>query len=174
MIPLSVSSGGQLIAALRDRYSKWSGLRASARLTVPPELSWWHHQEFGTAPYPIDPITGEALAFPQGGQTVIREHVDHPGLKPKRMVTQVLPDIENKTSENVNRALAEGGIDDPEMVRAAVIQSVRDAKELIVQSIAQNLPGTRPANPDYPKQGGKLEGRTAAEVFEAEAVVVEE
>lgn len=181
-IPLKLRSNGGLIKQLQERRAKWVSSSIAVRLTVPPELFWWYLQEFGTAsagdkggvPYSIDPVDSELLAYPgPDGKTVFAHHVNHPGIKPRRMVTKVLPQIREAIARRATEALKDGATQDPAVMLQAMLAAVGDAKELIVESIAQNLPGTRPVNTQFPKQGGKLGGRTAASVFEENATVVD-
>lgn len=45
----------------------------------------YHHE--GTRPHPIDPVRGRYLVFKVGGVTIFASHVDHPGTRPNRYLT---------------------------------------------------------------------------------------
>jgi hypothetical protein len=193
MIPIESKVKGLFLDKLNERLKKWQTAKgAAARVRVPNELSWWYWNEFGTATrfkapsgaelshasikpvagsrtgaYDIDPVDAEALRFPQGGEIQHRDHVEHPGIRPSRSVTQALPQIERALVQRVQSALKRGAVDNPELLDSAILSATQEAKLLITQSMAENLPGTRELEPEH----GRLGGRTAAEVFDQQATV---
>jgi hypothetical protein len=156
--------------------------RVAARIEAPPELRWWYWTEFGTAAvgdkdrasgnyYEIDPVDAEVLRFPYGGEMVLRDHVDHPGIRPHRSITKALPQIREVTQSRIHQALQAGAADAPKKLQEAVFDALNapgGAKDLIVQSMAVNIPGHREVEPER----GRLGGASAAEAFEAMAKVV--
>lgn len=173
MFKLNVT--GDFATKMAARIEAWrgQGKKIAAGIHAPDELSWWAFQEYGTAsrgeaggvPYTIDPVNAEALAFPgPNGTTIVRKQVIHPGIPPRHSVGKVIPDIEEASAEKIAAALNGGALDDPTLLVAAVTDAVTDAKAKIVESMAQNIPGTR--------VDGKLLGRTASSVFDELAEVV--
>lgn len=155
------------------------GARISGRITVPPELSWWYYQEFGTATlselhpskrwYRIDPVNAKVLSWPDpnepGGRT-FREFTFHPGVRPRAIVRQVLSQIRNGAAQDLEASMLSGGFR-PEIVKQRLLdKTMVEALKAIVRSMAVELPGTRP-------DGGKLEGQSAADVFESGAQIVD-
>lgn len=175
MFKLSVT--GDFNQKMQERVAKWQAVSGQivAKIVVPDDLKFWYFQEFGTASrgdaggaaYSIDPIHANSLAFPgPGGEKVFAKHVNHPGIPARHSVGKAMPQIEEDTAASITKALQSGAADDPSLLKVAVEQSTQNAKELIVQSMEQNIPGTR--------ADGKLLGRSAASVFDAEAQVVVE
>src|SRR5438445_444717 len=79
-----------------------------ARIRVPSDLRWWYWQEFGIPhSYPIRPINAKMLVFPDSrtGGTVVTPYVNHPGLKPRRMVSKVLEPIGQMAARNFVTAM---------------------------------------------------------------------
>jgi hypothetical protein len=185
MLPLTTRVSGQFSKAMQGRIQRLEGVTISARIEVPDTLVWWYWQEFGTASsgdagrasghsYEIVPKQAKLLVYPYNGQKVISLRVEaHPGIKPRRSVTKALPEIREATQANVRKALVAGGADHPELIRQAILESAQEAKRLIVESIAQNIPGTRDGDSEEHISPGKLGGRTAASVFDEEAQVVD-
>lgn len=171
---LKASSNGafaQRLASLRER---WAGPVISASVRIPKDMAKWiMAHELGSPSYHIDP-TGELLVFPSssGGKT-FSKGVEHPGIRPLRMIATVFPEITAVAAAVLTQALNAGGMDDPTLIQAAMTQAATEAKALISESIANNLPGTREADPNFPNQGGKLQGQTASSVFDAQATIVE-
>lgn len=178
----SVKSNGKFIERIQSRINKWSGLKLAACLKVSEDLKWWYWNEYGTAtysekaptgPYSIDPKNTDLLIFPDShtGEAVYTEHVTHPGIKPSRSVTKVWDEIVNQANQKLSEAFEQGALDNPQILKQAILDAVALGKELIVQSMAVNLPGYRDENP--PISAGRLGGLTASQVFEAEARVVD-
>src|SRR6478752_1499987 len=128
----NVKTNGAFGAHLQRRIEAWHGRKIGARIRVPPELSWWYWQEFGTATrgdqpqasghtYPIYPVNAKMLSWPgASGQRVFSHGVPaHPGIPPRRSVTKVLDDIRQETQEGVRAALREGGADHPDLIHSA-------------------------------------------------------
>jgi hypothetical protein len=171
---------GRFTEHLDRRIAAYKGAVAAARIEAPPELKFWYWTEFGTATrgeaghssgfsYDIDPVDAEALRFPLGGEMVMFDHVDHPGIRPHRSIRKVLPEIHQVVQERVRQALRAGGTDNPQKLREAMVDATTAAKALIVDSMAVNVPGRRELEPER----GRLGGLSAAEVFEAKATVVD-
>jgi hypothetical protein len=149
-----------------------------ARIIVPPELRWWYFHEYGTAlrgetpyasghTYEIHPIRADWLQWPDENepdgfrrQFVVKAH---PGVRATHMIRSVLDDIAQLARTDLMSAMLSGGFR-ADVVRGRLLeQTMHDAKNIIVASIAQHLHGTRP--------DGKLEGRYAHEVFEQKAEI---
>jgi hypothetical protein len=164
-VKFNTKLSGDFAKRLTDRQAKYSGRTASAVLRVPEALHWWYWQEFGTPPYPIDPVNAKALAFPgQDGNTVFRSHVDFPGLRPRRAVTSVLPEVEAAAGASLRAAFEAGAADDPAILQQAIVAATEQAKVIIVASIADKMPNTR--------ADGRLQGSTASDVFSQQSEVV--
>lgn len=180
-IPLTSKVQGRFLQAMQERSTKWANARIAVRIEVPEELEFWYWDEYGTASkgdvdhgasghsYTIVPVTAKGLVFPQGGQMTFHSSVEHPGVKPSRSVTKVMPDIRDKAVALIHQAFIDGAADDPEKLHAAVLQAVAAAKDLIVHSMAQNIPGVRAIEPS----AGKLGGERAADAFDREAQIVD-
>jgi len=155
------------------------GPRISGRITVPPDLSWWYYHEFGTATlselhpskrwYRIDPVNAKMLSWPDpnepGGRT-FRPFTFHPGVRPRAIVRQVLGEIRQGAARDFESSMLAGGFN-PEIVRQRLIdKTLVEALKAIVRSMAAELPGTR-------ADGGKLEGQSAADVFQNGAQIVD-
>lgn len=167
-----LSVTGDLRSKLEERISKWRGQVASATVHVPDDLKWWVYQEYGTATYiggssySIDPVNADALSFPgPNGEKIFAKHVNHPGIPPRHPVQKAMPAITRTCQEHVSQAFREGAADDPALLQTAVSLAVLQAKEEIVTSLAENIPGTR--------IDGKLLGQSASSVFDEQATVVE-
>jgi hypothetical protein len=177
MIPLTTSVNGNFLSKMQERLAKWSGTkRLAARIEVPPELKWWYYHEIGTAPHKIPKggaQPGVILVFPSGGELQVRDEVNHPGVKPRHMVRNTEPLVQDELKKRVHEALGNGAADNPEVLRDVVLEATQKAKELIVESIAINLPGDPTRAAQFPQSPGKLGGRTAAEVFDEQATVRE-
>ena len=136
----------------------------SGLLHVPPELAWWYWQEFGTAgPYDIDPVNAKVLSWPTPEGRAIAHHVKHPGIKPRRFVTDSLPEIRQKMAQDF---MAVFTTFNPELYKQALLTStLPEAKKIIVSAIEDRLPGTR--------IDGKLAGDTAANTFDSAATITD-
>jgi hypothetical protein len=177
VIPLTTTVHGDFLAKMQERMAKWSGTkRIAARIEVPYELRWWYFHEYGTAPHRI-PVggaqSGVILVFPYGGVLQVRDEVNHPGVRARHMVGTVEPLIQDQLKAKVHALLTEYGANDPEKLREVVLESAEEAKKLIVESIAQNLPGDPGRAAQFPESPGKLGGQSAASVFEEQATVRE-
>lgn len=178
---LDVKFSGNFLRKINERIEKWKGDKEiAARITADPEAEWWYYQEFGTAsqgekggaPYKITPSEADALAF-QGDQgLVITGSVTHPGVKPTRMVRKVIPDIQDEVKQAVRQALREGGSSDPVHLHQAVLEATHEAKAKIVDSVGKSLK-TSEVNSEFPRQSGKLGGRSPEEVFDQHTHVVD-
>ncbi len=182
MAMLKAKVQGLFTKKLNARIEAWNGApKSGAQLYAPDELSWWYFQEYGTAnkgvhggaTYPIEPVDAKELVFPgPGGAGVTRtHHVDHPGIPPRKAITQVLPQIQDNIKKLIRQSLADGGVDQPGLIKDAVLQAAEDAKALIVESIAEHIPGTRSGTEDIP--AGRLHGSTAASVFADLSTIVD-
>jgi hypothetical protein len=171
---------GKFAERLERRIAANRGARAAARIETPPELAWWYWTEFGTATrgepgrasghyYEIDPVNAEALRFPWNGEMVMRDHVDHPGIRPHRSIRSILPEIREAIRRFVEEGLRSGAADNPKVMQQEILDAVYNAKALIVESMAVNLPGQRDVEPN----SGRLGGASAAQVFKDKATVVD-
>lgn len=166
------SISGDFVSKIAARRDAWRARKIGALIYAPDALKWWIYQEYGTATrgqfggprYPIDPVNAKVLAFPNGqGGTTLTPHVDHPGIPPRHSVEKALPQIEEFVMAALEQALNEGAADDPIALQEAVIKAVTEAKQLIVRSMSENIPGTR--------DDGRLQGQSAAGAFESESEV---
>jgi len=170
----TVKARGDFQRQLEARISKWASVKGiAARIHAPEALNFWLWQEKGVPGHTIVPVDAKVLVFPGEGGTEMRDSVDWPGIRPHHTVANSLEEIRDNASQLLQQALSEGGADDPATVQAAVLEAVHDAKAIIVGAMTGDLPGTRPDNAQFPKQSGKLHGRTAASVFDELAEVVE-
>ena len=167
-IPLTVKVSGNFLSRLQQRIAAFSAAKVSATLVAPPELQWWAWNEYGTAAHTISAINAPELRFPYEGVIAHALSVQNPGIiKPGRSVTKALPAIREQAIEKVREAFSAGGADDPSILHEAIVNAVEAAKTLIVESMAENIPGRRALEPEQ----GRLGGQTAAEVFQAETTV---
>jgi hypothetical protein len=178
---------GDFLNQLKARAAKLKSMptKVSARVVVPPELSWWYYQEFGKpVGWDIPKVAGTAntktgaVAFPTAGGQVIADQVHHPGLRARHIVGNVDRQIREEFQEAVAKFIGSGGMQDPEGLRLVVLNATARAKELITQSMADQLPGEPPrppvSDPAYADtQSGKLRGAKAADVYRALAKVIE-
>lgn len=168
-------SSTRFLAALDQRIANVRSRTASARITVPEELIWWYFQEFGTASratmgtsnpdgYEIVPIHGDFLKFPgKDGETVYSKAVHHPGVYPRAFIRRILDDIVNAAMKDVGQALLANGYSFDAVAQALIDYSLPRAKEMIVQSMAEELTGTRHYH----------SGRSASEMFAEGAQIVD-
>lgn len=167
---------------LRKRQASFRGARIAARIQVPSDLSFWYFLEFGTASrqdsaapirgpgtsYPIYPVDANALSWPgPDGERIVRDKVlAHPGIRPHPFVRQTLPDIRSFAKADLIAALMGAGGFRTANVKAQLLgNTMHRIVEMLSASLASAAPGTR--------EDGKLDGNTAAEVFEEEAEVVD-
>jgi hypothetical protein len=175
-LPLFKFTGARFADEIRRRREAITGRTLSARIRVPEELIWWYWQEFGTAtratdsertaPYPIpgEDSTSKGVAFEgRDGGLVIRHRVWHPGVYPRAFVRMVIDEIVAGAWQDIADDLVHGRL--AEAHEALLSKSLTRAKELIVESMAQQLTGTRP--------DGKLGGASASEVFNTQAEIVD-
>lgn len=166
-------TGGGFVEELRRRRNKVAAApNAGIVIWAPDSLRWWVFQEFGTAThiggekYPIVPVNADQLSWSepnaQGGRRYAKS-VMHPGVPPTGMVRRVLGEIETYAAAAVTNTLFASDYDMAKVQQALIDEIGPAIKKTIVESIAQQLPGTRP--------DGRLEGATAAEVFDAETEI---
>jgi hypothetical protein len=192
----SVKSDGLFLKLLERRKAVWSGEgNFSYRLRVPPTLSWWYYQEFGTATkfqqpptsvggfkvaklsgnksggnkYKIEAVNAKLLRFPYDGRMIYKLRVMHPGVEPARFVASSLTEIDAEVRRQVRNAFEYGAIDNPKILKGYVESAVVKAKDLIATNMSRTLNGTR----EVEAEGGKLGGRDAASVFDDQAEIVE-
>lgn len=89
--------------------------------------------------------------------------VSHPGIAPLAFVRKTLFAIAERFKANVKQGVENTGVS-ISTLEPVVVQSMEQAKQLIVESLAEEAPNTRP--------DGRLKGRTAAEVFNSSAHIV--
>jgi hypothetical protein len=157
----------RFLKELQARADSFAGRSVSAVLTVPPELKWWIWLEYGTAPHPIDPHDPpEALRwYGAGGHPVIRDHVDHPGIRPRAFVRKALPTISSVAMSQIYQRLAEDGFRYT-AVRVALRGAAQDAKAIITQSLAQETKTTPRTDSD-----ARLPGRLASQEFSSKSTI---
>lgn len=160
-------TGGGFKAELQRRRERLSTAGpVGVLLWAPDSVRWWYFQEFGTAGgYSIDPVNAKLLRWPepsaQGGWRTAT-HVTHPGVPATKFVSRVLADIEAMAGTSIMNALL-GSDYDMAAVQAALLDEIGpEAKRLIVESMAEQLPQKRAAD-----TGGKLDGESPADVFDA-------
>lgn len=169
---------GDFLRQIKDRAAKWKSIpdKVAARIVVPPELSWWYVHEVGVPHgYPIPAHAASKIAYPSSGGQVMADSVNHPGLKARHIVGSVLPDIQQIDRQSLRAFLAAGGVDKPEGLYPAIFAATEEARLKILKSIEVNLPSPPRPIPDQrfaDTQSGKLHGKTAAEVYDALAKVI--
>lgn len=167
---------GDFLERIRLRSEKFASIQhIAATIVVPDDMIWWYYNEYGTATkslvnpgiaYDIVPVNANSLAFPGAdGGTVFAHAVLHPGIKPSKMVEMVREEIRVYVAKAVKEYFTEFDFD-PTLVKESLLSTIMPrVKEFITQSFAQQLTGVR--------VDGKLGGRSAAEVFDQEATVVD-
>lgn len=180
MFSLEASTRGNVIDKLRARAAAWSGAKVSRKIVVPPELSWWYWQEYGTAtrrvpnpgpPFDIKPVDKKVLAFPSDGGFVFKSSVDdHPGINPQYIVRDSLEEIKKKASSELREVVGKGGLDTPTVVGEALERALEFGIEKIAERMDERIPGSRPPEGEW--GGGRLKGDTASAVFRQGARVV--
>lgn len=165
-IPVKLT-GTRFLKELQARSDSFSGRSISGVLVVPPELKWWVWLEYGTAAHPIDPgHPPEALRwFDAAGGAVIRDHVNHPGIRPRAFVRKAMPTITSVMKAAVYASMLQNGFRYT-AVRTAVRSSMEDAKAVIVQSLAQETKTTARTDKD-----ARLPGRLAAQEFASKSTI---
>lgn len=162
-------TGGGFKEELQRRRNKMTGQRAGVLLWAADSVRWWYFQEHGTAGgYTISPVNAKLLRWPepsaQGGWRTATS-VTHPGVPATKFVSMVLADIEKMAGQAVMNALMASDYD-MAAVQDAMMEVGKEAKKLIVESLAQQLPQKRAAG-----TGGKLDGESPADVFDANTEV---
>lgn len=172
---LKVSFEGAFEKAIQKRINAWTKADAiGSKLTVPPEHGWWYWQEFGTAgqgnkggasyqipgpdhpePFKILVIDGEFRRGP----------VRHFGIRARRPIRDIMPQLVQMAKKSLRASFAEGSLDRPAVMKRSIRNILKETKKEIVKSFAERVPGSRAINPEFPKQSGKLLGKTAAQVL---------
>lgn len=161
------------VMELENRFSSMSGANIGACLKVPPEHAWWYYQENGTAPgYAIFPTAKKALAWtnPDGSHRVLAYVPEHPGVKAKHFVLDAIPDIQLEVIKQIGNLVLD--FDAGQMQTVLVTEIMPVCKEIIIENVRTQLPGSREAGPGKGESAGKLGGSTAAEVLDA-AITIE-
>lgn len=108
----------------------------------------------------------EALEHNEAGEALADQILHHPGVPATGFIRTQLFAIRERFSALVKQSVEQSGIA-VSSFKAALLPSATIAKTLIVESLSQAAPGTRP--------DGKLLGRTAADVFdEATTIRIDE
>lgn len=171
---------GAFLELLKQRRQQFASIKMAAQITVTPELAWWYWQEFGTAirgdagrasGRTYDNPTGPTgFAFPDaiipnapGGYRVGEQLLNQPGIYGKHFVEQSIPSIMKFAGRNLMEAGHESGYNPVVMRTDLLTNTMPTAINIIANTIAGALPGTR--------TDGKLHGDSAAGVFEREAKV---
>lgn|SRR5574343_85538 len=164
------------LKSIKDNITTRYNEEFSYVITVPDDLAWWYYQEYGTGTrgeqgrasgllYDIQPKTGMFLKIPNGtGGFVFTPIVkDHPGIPARYSITKILPELKKYTLEKLKHYRF---LHRPSELDGIIKDIAEKAKELITNSFEENLPGSR--------EDGKLEGKTAAQVFTERATVVKQ
>lgn len=162
----------QIKETLQSRYKE----EVSYIITVPDDLNWWYFQEYGTgtrgesgkasgSSYDIVPTSGMYLKIPNalGGYVFVPIVKDHPGINARYSVTKILPELQKYSDSKLREYSI---LRNPSELETIIKDIADKAKELIIKSFEENLPGSR--------EDGKLEGKTAAQVFSERATVKKE
>ncbi len=168
------------LTKMQERSNEWKSKPAlNYSIVIPPELKWVIYQEYGIDhSYEISGPNG--IAFTGDHGVIIRpsithpeNYVIHPGLEPTHTIGTVNESImDGLIQAAIREAFAESDFD-PVAVNAYMVKYMEVIKQEIKEQMATDLPGTRPPDPSFPNQSGKLRGRTAAEVFDEYAQVIE-
>lgn len=164
---------GDFSNAIKERVSQWETQSPfSFTIVVPDGMEWWAYQEFGVShSYTITGTNG--VAFQGTAGLTILPFVTHPGLEPTHTVGTVASSLENgDLKTEIVFAFSEGQFI-PNDVKQQLLQYMEKIKQAIVEQMADDLPGTRPSNAEFPLQSGKLHGQTASEVFADNATIEE-
>jgi hypothetical protein len=164
---------GRFTKAIKARREKW-GQPIGTILRVGPPAYFWAVHEYGAPPHRIPASKATLIAFEGDTGLVQLPYVDHPGNKKLMLVESVEEEIRDYAKAKVHQAIIEGALDNPERIKASLLESTENAKTLIVQSIAEKMPlRERPlGDPQYAAtQSGKLHGQAAADVFRDNATV---
>jgi hypothetical protein len=163
------------LQAMRERLH--GANRLAFRIVVPPEMAWWYWQEFGTAlyaeretsnptGYTIKPKAGVALKFFDRGSGEFRfaNEVFVYGIPAKHIVEESIPEIHIVVKHDAIQAFKQSGYNPHEMRDILLNNMMPKIKEIIKLAYEVKLSNT-------PRPGGRLEGTTAADEFEAKAVI---
>jgi hypothetical protein len=174
-LKLSVQPGG-----FRDRLKQLnrtlSGSIDSWRVTVPDDLKWWYWLEFGTAgrqdadapiksahsgSYEIKPTDGHK-ALRIGNRFAFK--VEHPGIRPRLIYRGIRRELfEFIGTVNLAHALITGQTEDGLTLNEAMHEVMLYAVHAMGAQLDAAAPGTR--------EGGRLGGRSAGDVFREEAQI---
>lgn len=181
MLNLTFDSNGPFTKTLDKRIKAWEKRSVAFSIHTPPEIAWWYYNEFGTATQatgparktgryiirPRDPIGW--LIFPWNGEMVKFRRVLHPGTKASHFTLLAQKAYRKVIRDAYKKAVEGGGLNDPEMVKTALLHSMQQTKELIAESMSRQLQQV----PYHDEDGGKLKGRKAHEVYRELAQVVD-
>jgi hypothetical protein len=167
---LKAKSNGALSRALDKQIAELKTGRAT--LTGP---AWIKYVEYGTAkhraepvpgaepaekfgvtgpgePYVIKPVNAESLKFESFAQQEgFAEEIIHPGVRARAPIRRILFELRDAIKNKVNQVLSRG-----EPVQSALLPAMQEAKQLIRESMAQELGNT-----------------TASSLFDAESQITE-
>lgn len=173
MFKASISK--RYLQVIQQRAERWAAVKnVVANIHVPEDMIWWYYNEFGTAnlgvkggkTYPIPSVGTTPMTFPDAsGALITRLKVNHPGIKASHMVGRIEEEIRSYLVHAVIELLPTGDFN-PSTFKQGLLETIMvRVKELIKDSFATHLTGIRP--------DGKLNGKSAAEVFDEQATVVE-
>jgi hypothetical protein len=185
VIPVKATTNGAFGKRLEERIQKWASVRkAAARIRTPEELDWWYYQEWGTLPYsekpdPLGLVEGtaaiwrhgppdgkDALAFDHNGEHVVTVMVPHhPGIPARHMIRDHAKPVVHEHMAEKLHGIAARLPDHPELLQTFIQESAADAKDAIRDSFELLLS-------KHNRPNGRLEGKSAAEVFETKATIV--
>jgi hypothetical protein len=190
-------TSAKLVINLDKVKSNMAGRKASARITVPPDMDWWFYQEFGTAthfneekvemPVGVAQIELPGTTAPSGYQITAKNgkllrlpitiefpeawegfSVHHPGVSPKAFIRRILPEIQKQSAEAMATALIESGYNITSVQEALMTEIMPAILADITNSMAEQLnAGTDRDSP------GKLGHADPASVFHSAASIVD-
>src|SRR4051812_39676756 len=116
---------------LAKRVASFRGRSVSTVITVPPEMRWWYWVEFGSQGTVIEPVNAKVLRwFDDGGNAVIRQSVNWPGIRPRAFIRKAMPTIKSVFLQAIFTELIEERFRYTE-VRRAVRDVGDDVKAII-------------------------------------------
>lgn len=177
-------NSARLIKNLEAVKSQYTSHVVSARVTVPPELSWWFYHEFGTAThnggsgYAIPPRNGKGIVLPATGrfpEAVVLPFVgepmtkNHPGVPALHYVRSSLERIVGQSRQALMAALHDDDYQFEAVHDALINKVMPDVIDIIAESMGEVLGGKSVGNP-----GAKLQGTPPEDVFHDAAQIVDQ
>lgn len=174
---LNVTSSGNFRERLNKRRASWAGnpLNLTIKGDGDPRLKFWYWQEFGATPTAsgtIEPTTSPHLVFEGILGHIMANSVISKGVRAQRYIQQALPDIHKYLQDMSIQSLKSGGADNPHKFQEDMFAAMEHVKKIIMDAMDQVMPGSRPEDPEFPNQGGKLKGQTASQFFDEHTSIV--